>query len=374
MKNTPITIEQALELTGSESLDYFTDPKNIHHLASQVQDEAIALSNAFNPETKSGRDGIGSTALKVSKSKKVIIEKLDQAAAKHKKALEKITGSKKRVEDEFKKIRAEVLRPRDEWKAEQDRIECERVAEIKQRIENMRRLGSFTDTDTKEQLSEKIELLNNIDASKGFEEFYWDATNAIKEQIAKLHDRIVFVAQEAQRKAEQEKLKLERDINEIKQYPLRYIGKESDEVKDGKEQLNKRSYVTFNGNEEIKTALNDTNEQLDKMIEQAEQAESNQKNEQKKVCGDDLNISKEDVKKFVQRITSGDESLYYVWVDVVETTEIRRMYPVAASSKEEAKSHIEKSLGTLGDVFDYKESIVINKNVAIGDITEVVKQ
>ena len=374
MKNTPITIDQALALTGSKALEHFTDPKNIHQLASQVRDEALALSNVFNPETKSGRDGIGSTALKVSKSKKVIIDKLDQAAAKHKEALKKITGSKKRVEDEFKKIRAEVLRPRDEWQAEQDRIESERVAGIKQRIENIRRLGDFTDNDTKEQLSDKIEVLNGIDASQGFEEFYWDATNAIKEQIARLHDRIIAVAQEAQRKEEQARLQLERDINEIKQYPLCYIGRTSDEIKDGKENLNKRSYVTFNGREEIKSAVNDANEQLDKMIEQAEQAERNEKNEPKKVCGDDLNISKEDVKKFVQRITSGNESLYYVWVDVVETTEIRRMYPVAASSEEEAKSHIEKSLETQGDIFDYKEFIVINKSVAIGDISEVVKQ
>ena len=369
MKNTPITIEQALALNGSKALDYFTDPKNIHQLASQVRDEALALSNVFNPETKTGRDGIGSTALKVSKSKKVIIDKLDQAAVKHKKALKKITGSKKRVEDEFKKIRAEVLRPRDEWQAEQDRIESERVAGIKQRIENIRRLGDFTDNDTKEQLSEKIEVLNGIDASQGFEEFYWDATNAIKEQIARLHDRIIAVAQEAQRKTEQEKLKLERDINEIKQYPLCYIGRTSDEIKDGKENLNKRSYVTFNGREEIKSAVNDANEQLDKMIEQAEQAERNHDNKPKK---DTLNIP-QNVEDLLSDIRSGDRSMYCVWVDIVETLQSRRMYPVLAKSEEEARSHIEKSLGMLGEKLDHKDCVIINKNVDIGQVFEVTK-
>ena len=371
MKNTPITIDQALALTGSEALDYFTDPKNIHQLASQVRDQALSLSNVFNPETKSGRDGIGSTALKVSKSKKVIIDKLDQAAAKHKEALKKITGSKKRVEDEFKKIRAEVLRPRDEWQAEQDRIESERVAGIKQRIENIRRLGDFTDNDTKEQLSDKIEVLNGIDASQGFEEFYWDATNAIKEQIAKLHDRIVFVVQEAQRKAEQARLKFELDISEIKQYPLRYIGRTSDFIKDGKKHLEKRAYIKkFNGNEEIKAALHDANEQLDKMIEQAEQAERNHDNKPKK---DTLNIP-QSVEDLLSDIRSGDRSMYCVWVDVVETTESRRMYPVLAKSEDEARTHIEKSLETLGDSLDYKDSIIINKSVEIGDINEVGKQ
>ena len=75
MKNTPITIEQALSLSGSKALDYFTDPETLDQLASQVRDEALAVSNVFNPETKTGRDGIGSTALKVSKSKKSVFFK-----------------------------------------------------------------------------------------------------------------------------------------------------------------------------------------------------------------------------------------------------------------------------------------------------------
>ena len=370
METTPATIEQALELTGSKALDYFTDPKNIHQLAIQVRDEALAISNAFDPDTKAGRDGIGSTALKVSKSKKVIIEKLDQASEKHKKALAKINGSKKRVEDEFKKIRVEVLRPRDEWQAEQNRIESERVAEIKQRIENIRRLGDFTDSDTKEQLSDKIETLNGIDASNGFEELYWDATNAIKEQIAKLHDRIVFVAQESQRKVEQEKLKLERDINEIKQYPLQYIGKSSAEIREGKEQLNKRSYVTFDGNDGIMGAVNDANDQLDKMIQQAKQAERNHDNKPKK---DTLNIP-QSVEDLLSDIKSGNRSMYCVWVDVLETLQTRRMYPVVAKSEEEARSHIEKSLETLGEKLDHKDSVIINKHVDIGQVFEVFKQ
>ena len=189
-----------------------------------------------------------------------------------------------------------------------------------------------------------------------------------------MHDRIVSVVQEAQRKAEQVTPKLERDINEIKQYPLRYIGRTSDEIKGGKDHLNKRSYVTFGGNEEIKTAVNDANEQLDKMIQQAKQAEGNRKNESEKVCVDDLNISKEDVKKFVQRITSGDEALYYVWVNVVETTESRRMYPIVAASEEEAKTNIEKSLRTTGDRVHYKDSVIIGKRVEVGDISEIAKQ
>lgn len=367
MKNTPITIEQALALTGAEALEHFTKPENLEQLASQVRDEALAISNAFDPETKSGREGIGSTALKVSKSKKVIVDKLDQAASEHKEILARITTAKKRVESKFKEIRAEVLRPRDEWQAEQDRIESKRVADIKQRIENIRELGCFTDTDTKEQLSEKIEVLNSIDASNGFEEFYWDATNAIKEQIAKLHDRIIVVAQEAQRKEEQVKLQLERDINGIKQYPLHYIGKTSDEIKEGKERINENSQnkieVNFGDAEEIKTALHDANAQLDKMIEQAEQAESNHEN----------NIV-QDVAELVDDMRSGEQSIYCVWVDVVETTKRRRMYPVAANGEEEAKARVEESLKTLGNNLKYKDTILDNRRVHIGGVVEVVKQ
>lgn len=364
MENTPITIEQALALTGAEALEHFTKPENLEQLASQVRDEALAISNAFDPETKSGREGIGSTALKVSKSKKVIVDKLDQAASEHKEILARITTAKKRVESKFKEIRAEVLRPRDEWQAEQDRIESKRVADIKQRIENIRELGCFTDTDTKEQLSEKIEVLNSIDASNGFEEFYWDATNAIKEQIAKLHDRIIVVSQEAQRKEEQVKLQLERDINGIKQYPLHYIGKTSDEIKEGKEYFEERAYIKkFNGNEEIKAALHDANAQLDKMIEQAEQAESNHEN----------NIV-QDVAELVDDMRSGEQSIYCVWVDVVETTKRRRMYPVAANGEEEAKARVEESLKTLGNNLKYKDTILDNRRVHIGGVVEVVKQ
>jgi hypothetical protein len=365
MENTPITIEQALALTGSKALEHFTNPETLEQLASQVRDEAIALSNAFNPETKSGREGIGSTALKVSKSRKVITDKLDQAAAKHKETLAKITTAKKQVEHKFKEIRTEVLRPRDEWQAEQDRIESERVAEIKQRIENIRRIGDFTDTDTKGQLSDKIETLNGIDASNGFEELYWDATNAIKEQIAKLHDRIVFVAQEAQRKKEQERIKMEREIAEIKQYPLLFIGKTYEEMVGVKLKINDldSSRIIF--------AKQTANSQLDKIIGQAKRDTW-----PGKVYGCESNVSENGkvTKEFLNSIKSGEKDLYFVWVDVVETTESRRMYPVVAASEEEAKTNIEKSLEAMGDSLDYKESIINSKSAHIGEVVEVAKQ
>jgi colicin import membrane protein len=191
MQNEIVTFEQATSLTGKKALEFFSNEENIRPLIEQVKTEALSL--VPNLKTKAGRDEIGSTALKVSKSRKVLEDAIAASVADLKAKVTAANEVKKTVIIELNDVREQVLAPRVEWQKEQDRIEEIRVNEIKGRIENIRSLGSYQESSSKEQIGEMIEALDLIDVSSGFAEFAEESAKAISDNIKSLNARIIVL-------------------------------------------------------------------------------------------------------------------------------------------------------------------------------------
>lgn len=282
MSNTEIvTFEQATSLTGKKAIDFFSDSANVYPLIEQVKQEALNL--VPNVQTKKGRDEIGSTALKVSKSRKAIVEAIDKSVADLKSKVQAANEVKKIVVSELNQTREEVLKPRNEWQAEQDRIEAERVAEIKGRIANIESIGVYAVDENKEDLAHRIDALEDMDVSEGFSEFTAEAAAAIASATKSLNDRILQIIEEekaeAQRKqleAEQKKNRIQERLTNLVQIPLGLMGKHSSEIQAKIDSL--QAFAVLDEDfedrtEEAKISLSQVVSQLEMMVNQAKQLE-----------------------------------------------------------------------------------------------------
>lgn len=282
MSNTEIvTFDQATALTGKKAIDFFSSEENVKPLVDQVKTEALSL--VPNVKTKKGRDEIGSTALKVSKSRKALEDAIDKSVADLKAKVKTATEVKKFVVSELNSAREDVLKPRNEWQAEQDRFEAERVEEIQTRIKNIESLGAFSNDETKEDLASRIDALEAMDVSEGFAEFTAEAATAIASATKKLNDRILQIIEEekaeAQRKqleAEQKKNRIQERLTNLVQIPLGLMGKSSTEIQDKINSLQAFAVLEEDfeeRTEEAKTSLSQVVSQLDMMLNQAKQLE-----------------------------------------------------------------------------------------------------
>lgn len=301
-----VTFEKATALTGKKAIDFFTKPENVEPIIQQVQNEALSL--VPNVKTKAGRDEIGSTALKVSKSRKAIVEAIERSVADLKSQVQAATEVKKLVESELNETRRQVLQPRNEWQAEQDRIEAERVAEIKTRIENIQAIGNYTESETKDDLATRIDALEAMDVSEGFAEFASDAATAIAEATKRLNARILAIVEqekaEEQRKqleAEQKKNRINERLTNLVQIPLGLMGKSSSEIQKKIDSL--KAFAVLEEDfedrtDEAKTSLDQVISQLGMMLTQAKQLEEAQPKQQPEVGidmaeGEDTTATKE---------------------------------------------------------------------------------
>ena len=234
-QNSMVTIEQAFALTGKKALDFFSDAEKVRPLIDQVKQQALSL--VPNVKTDAGRKAIGSNALSVSQSRKAITDAIDQSVASLVAKVDAAKTVKKEVELELNAVRLEVLKPRQEWQAEKDRIEAERVAAIQLKIDGIRNLGSYDQTESTESIGNKIDALENIDVSDFFQEFTAEAAKAIQEATAQLNYRIVEIIED-KKKAEQAALleqahrasKIQERLSNLMQIPLSMIGKSAHEI------------------------------------------------------------------------------------------------------------------------------------------------
>jgi colicin import membrane protein len=281
MQNEIVTFEQATSLTGKKALEFFSNEENIRPLIEQVKTEALSL--VPNLKTKAGRDEIGSTALKVSKSRKVLEDAIAASVADLKAKVTAANEVKKTVIIELNDVREQVLAPRVEWQKEQDRIEEIRVNEIKGRIENIRSLGSYQESSSKEQIGEMIEALDLIDVSSGFAEFAEESAKAISDNIKSLNARIIVLIEkeqaEEQRKqleAEQKKNRIQDRLSNLVQIPLGLMGKNSTDIQSKINSLQAFDVLEEDFEdraEEAKNSLSQVLSQLDMMLNQANQLE-----------------------------------------------------------------------------------------------------
>lgn len=281
MNNELITIEKIESMKPNKAIEVLSDYGNIEHIIQEVQ--KMALAHIPDVSTDKGRKEIGSVANKVSRSKTFLTKCCDDAVKEYKDKISKVNETKKTITEKLDGTRDEVLQPRKDWQEEQDRIEQDRKDEINLRIQNIRQLGQFAETDSVEECSSKIEALEAMDVSSGFYEFAQDAATAIKDAIKALNDRVIFLVQEEQRKKQEAQLleiqqsqEIDNRLNSLQMIPLSLMGKSLAEIEGKissleKFEINEDEFKgrTEEANEKVKVVIS----QLVVMADQAKQLE-----------------------------------------------------------------------------------------------------
>lgn len=245
MKTELITFDKAIELKGRKAVDFFSNKGNITPLVAFVKEEATTIVHTV--DTKKGRDAIGSTALKVSKSRKLLTDAINKSISEMETKVKTAKAVAKYVEQELNEVRDNILEPRKVWQAEQDLIEENRIIDIKKDIDNILAIGTLLGNESKEEIASLVEAVESIDVSEGYEEFTSDAAQAVKDVLKTLNDKVLSII-EVDRKAEQEvQLAAERKRNQITErlnnlamIPTYLIGKPSSKIKDKIDSLNGR--------------------------------------------------------------------------------------------------------------------------------------
>lgn len=236
-KTEMVTFDQAIQLKGRKAIDFFSKMENLTPLVDFVKTEALAT--VPDVKTKKGRDAIGSTALKVSKSRKALTDAIDASISDMQAKVKTAKGVSQYIIEELNQVRSEVLAPRNIWQAEQDLIEENRIKGIKEDIDNILGIGTLQGNESKEEIASLVEAVESIDVSEGYSEFTAIAAQAVKDVLKTLNDKVLSII-EVDRKAEQElRLLAEQKINKITERlnklamtPMDLLSKPSSEIKD----------------------------------------------------------------------------------------------------------------------------------------------
>lgn len=210
MTNELMTIETVVALKGKKAIDVLSCPAKLKPLVDHVRKEALSVQ--FDVNTSKGRKEVGTAANNVVQSRKPIIEAIDKHISDHQQVVSGLKEAKGYVENEFKLIKGEVLKPRQEWQTEQDRIEKERLDGIRARIDNLRAIGTLTGDEDRTHIESLIEALEAQDLSTGFDELTQEAMQTRQEVIKHLSDRIMQIIEESNAR----KQAIESSINAMK--------------------------------------------------------------------------------------------------------------------------------------------------------------
>lgn len=296
-----LTMEQALKLKGKKAIDFFCNIDNVQPLIDFVKKEA--LSQVPDLTTKKGRDAIGTNARKVSSSKKLLEDAVKAATTDAQLIVDNGKSVKKHVAESLEQVRKDVLKPRDEWKAEQERIEQERISAIRERINNITALGNVTGKEDKDELGIKIDAIKAMDVSDGFGELTQEAVQAKESAIQNLNDAVSAIIQkeieeENARKLAEEQEKLaaqQRDteitarIQKLQGIPFAMFNSTAKEVQDKLDALNKHKPTAEDFGErhqEAVTAFDGVVDNLTQLLGQKQQMEAMQAQQEDKVIVD----------------------------------------------------------------------------------------
>ncbi len=246
MKTELITFDEAIKLKGRKAIDFFSDKKNITHLIEFVREEATATVN--DVETKKGREAIGSTALKISKSRSYLTDAIDASVSEMETKVKTAKAVSKYVIEKLNKVRNDILEPRKLWQAGQDLIEENRIKDIKEDINNILAIGTLIGSESKEEIASLVEAVESIDVSEGYEEFTADAAQAVKDVLKTLNDKVLSIIevdrqaeQEALLAAEQKRSQITERLNKLAMTPMAFLNQSSSKIKEKIDKL--RDYV-----------------------------------------------------------------------------------------------------------------------------------
>ncbi len=175
------------------------------------------------------------------------------------------------MEDELNSLRREVLKPRTEWEAEQARQEAEARDAILARIENIRQVAQLKGTETKDELTELSNAINDMPVDvEQFGEMVSDALTAKQDALQAVNDALIErVKQDAM--AEQVRhARITMDISQISSLPSQYLDSTKDEVLMAIIQLEKTDITEAEFGDKVEEATSAKNAALRqlKLIEQ----------------------------------------------------------------------------------------------------------
>lgn len=200
MQLIPIEQVNAIELFTGEALD---------SLLTEIRTQATA----FVPDvlTEEGRKEIAAQAYKVSKSKSVIESAGLELVAEWKKSSARVDASRKKARDYLDDLRDEIKAPLEAWKAEQQRIEDDKLqavlaarqaAEVAKLAEIDAReaaIAAREKAETERKAAEKA-----VEDAAAAEKLQQEREELIKKQAAAESERAAAEAIERAKKAERE--------------------------------------------------------------------------------------------------------------------------------------------------------------------------
>ncbi len=203
-----INIENSIEISKSEVIEVFSDSEKLkpylEQVASQVHSDSVDLS------TKTSRKEIASRAHKVSKIKSALTKIGKDSVSDLRNKVNAVNSGVKYVEETLSDLRDKTRLPLTEWEQEQERIEQERLSNIKEKVEGIRAIASLSGDESIEAISALIEAVNAIDITVGFDEFSGEAAKAIAEAKSKLSVALSETANKAEQDRRQRELEEKR--------------------------------------------------------------------------------------------------------------------------------------------------------------------
>lgn len=183
--------------TITNAVELFSGPK-LDELLAQIRAETATIVPDLT--TKKGRDEIASTAYKVARSKAAIDEAGKELVSEWKAKSAGVDAARKKARDYLDALRDEVRKPLDDWQAEQERIEREK-------IDAERRAAAEAEAKRIAEIEERERVIREKEAAIAKAEA--EAAAKVKaEQDVK--DKAERDAKEAAERAERERLIAER--------------------------------------------------------------------------------------------------------------------------------------------------------------------
>jgi Zn finger protein HypA/HybF involved in hydrogenase expression len=280
-----ISLDKAVALKGRKAIEFFSNKENIDGLIEVIKTKATTA--VFDMKKKKDRDAVGSIALKISQSRKVVTEASKASVADLNTQVKATKDVNKHWETELNEIRRAVLAPRDEWQAKEDEIQEARIAKIKESIAGIHAIGVLTGIESKQDLANLIDAVDTIDVAEGFEEFAQEAAQAAKDVLKALNDQVLVIV-EQDRKAEQDRLLLEANqrnaiaerLGKLRNIPMSVLGSSAAVIQNKITSIESVELLEDEFGESLVEALNlvevvigQLNTMLDQAITLEEQAE-----------------------------------------------------------------------------------------------------
>lgn len=209
---------------------------NLKEIVTRIEKEA--LSFVFDPETRKGREEIGSLARKVSSSKTKIDEVGKEMVAEWKSKAKKVDELRRFARERLEEVRDKVLEPRTQWEIKEEKRMSDRVRTI-EGIKELSILPGLTSADDiTMRLKRVAELQDSID---DWMEFSKNAEEAVESSVKKLTEALEVVKKQESEQKELEALRKEKEDREAKELEAKRLKEEQERMEQFKKEAEEKA-------------------------------------------------------------------------------------------------------------------------------------